>query len=170
MTKRQRIFLRVIFVLTFIELVLAVLGIFFGPEESRYYIFTTLACLGMLVLLFVPVFTKKVFKILIPNSLYIVFTIFCFCAIILGDVKDFFGTYRHWDSMLHFSSGMMLAVFGFILVNTLNHTKKGHVRLSPFFVRSQRTDIYGLGQLIFKGRHNARRSRSTPRHNGRLHA
>ena len=133
MTKRQRIFLRVIFVLTFIELVLAVLGIFFGPEESRYYIFTTLACLGMLVLLFVPVFTKKVFKILIPNSLYIVFTIFCFCAIILGDVKDFFGTYRHWDSMLHFSSGMMLAVFGFILVNTLNHTKKGHVRLSPFF-------------------------------------
>lgn len=52
MTKRQRIFLRVIFVLTFIELVLAVLGIFFGPEESRYYIFTTLACLGMLVLLF----------------------------------------------------------------------------------------------------------------------
>lgn len=134
MTKRQRIFLRVIFVLTFIELVLAVLGIFFGPEESRYYIFTTLACLGMLVLLFVPVFTKKVFKILIPNSLYIVFTIFCFCAIILGDVKDFFGTYRHWDSMLHFSSGMMLAVFGFILVNTLNHTKKGHVRLSPFFV------------------------------------
>lgn len=95
MTKRQRIFLRVIFVLTFIELVLAVLGIFFGPEESRYYIFTTLACLGMLVLLFVPVFTKKVFKILIPNSLYIVFTIFCFCAIILGDVKDFFGTYRH---------------------------------------------------------------------------
>ena len=84
MTKRQRIFLRVIFVLTFIELVLAVLGIFFGPEESRYYIFTTLACLGMLVLLFVPVFTKKVFKILIPNSLYIVFTIFCFCAIILG--------------------------------------------------------------------------------------
>lgn len=57
MTKRQRIFLRVIFVLTFIELVLAVLGIFFGPEESRYYIFTTLACLGMLVLLFVPVFT-----------------------------------------------------------------------------------------------------------------
>ena len=134
MTNRQRIFLRVIFALTCIELVLAVLGIFFGPEESHYYIFTTLACLGMLVLLFVPVFTKKVFKVVIPTSLYIVFTIFCFCAIILGDVKDFFGTYRHWDSMLHFSSGMMLAVFGFILVNTLNHTKKGHVRLSPFFV------------------------------------
>lgn len=134
MTKRQRIFLRIIFALTFIELVLAVLGIFFGPEESRYYIFTSLACLGMLVLLFVPVFTKRVFKVVIPTSLYIVFTIFCFCAIILGDVKDFFGTYRHWDSLLHFSSGMMLAVFGFILVNTLNHTKKGNVRLSPFFV------------------------------------
>lgn len=134
MTKRQRVFLRVIFALTLINLVLSVLGVFFGDAEPVYYIFTSLACLGMMAILFVPIFTHKIFRVKIPSSLYIVFVVFCYCAIILGDVRDFFGTYKHWDTMLHFSSGMMLAVFGFILVNTLNSTKKGNVRLSPFFV------------------------------------
>lgn len=134
MTKRQRVFLRVIFALTLINLVLSVLGVFFGDAEPVYYIFTSLACLGMTAILFVPIFTHKIFRVKIPSSLYIIFVVFCYCAIILGDVRDFFGTYKHWDTMLHFSSGMMLAVFGFILVNTLNSTKKGSVRLSPFFV------------------------------------
>lgn len=124
----------VIFILTLINLVLSVLGIFFGDAEPIYYIFTSLACLGMMAILFIPIFTHKIFKVRIPSSLYIVFVLFCYCAIILGDVQDYFGTYKHWDTMLHFSSGMMLAVFGFILVNTLNGTKKGNVRLSPFFV------------------------------------
>jgi len=134
MKKRQRIFIRIIFFLTLINLILSVLGIFLGPEETQYYIFTTFACLGMLVLLFIPAFTQRIFKVIVPSSLYVAFTLFCYCAIILGDVRDYFGTYKHWDSMLHFTSGMMLAVFGFILVNTLNNTKKGNVRLSPFFV------------------------------------
>jgi len=137
MKKRQRIFIKVIFYITAIELLFNVVQMIFAEDQiTSLNIITVVACSAMLALIFVPVYTKKLFKRVLPPSMYIMFVTFCFCGLFLGDVKIFYAHFEHWDTLLHFISGMMLAVLGFILVNTLNDSDKTkqYVKLSPFFV------------------------------------
>ena len=134
-TKRQRRFLSVIFIITVIEFIAAVLKAVFADINYRAENITlALLCLVMIAVLFFPVILKKLWSVSVPNSMYVLFIIFCFCAIILGDVKDFYSRFAHWDDLLHFCSGMLLSVLGFMLVNTLNNSENMNISLNPFFV------------------------------------
>ena len=59
---------------------------------------------------------------------------FIFAAEILGELKSYFITYPHWDSMLHTTTGFISAAFGFALVDLLNRNKPQHFKLSPVFL------------------------------------
>ena len=88
----------------------------------------------MLVILVLPVFVKKFFKVKIPRTFQVVYVTFAFCGIVLGDVANFFDKFKHWDSLLHFFSGILLACLGFVLINTLNKADSVSLQLSPLFV------------------------------------
>jgi uncharacterized membrane protein YjdF len=64
----------------------------------------------------------------------ILFFIFLYCAIYLGEVRIFYYLVPHWDTILHAFSGAMLGAFGFSLVTILNDSDRVSVTLSPHFV------------------------------------
>ena len=91
-------------------------------------------CLLTLILFMIPSIVDKKFKIELPNTLEIIIILFIFSAEILGEVRNFYGTFKHWDTLLHTLNGFLMAAIGFSLVDILNRSKKVKVNLSPVFV------------------------------------
>ncbi len=98
------------------------------------YVLMFIQCLLGLVVLSVPSIASRKLKFNIPNFIYIMYYIFLYCAIFLGEVLNFYYVIPHWDVILHFFSGAMLGALGFILVSQLNDSEMIRVSLSPFFV------------------------------------
>lgn len=129
-------FTRVIFCITVLLFLASVVFAFLAKEPSRVsrMIFNAFSCLIMLVLLALPVFVRRFFRIKIPRTFQMIYVAFAFCGIVLGDVANFFDKFKHWDSLLHFFSGILLACLGFVLINTLNKADSVALQLSPIFV------------------------------------
>lgn len=98
------------------------------------YILMLVQCLLGLFVLALPGFLEKRFSIDIPHFMTVLYFIFLYCAIYLGEVRSFYYLIPHWDTILHAMSGAMLGAFGFVLVRTLAEAEKVKVELSPFFV------------------------------------
>lgn len=110
------------------------------PQEAPYeklksdYLLMLIQCfLGLAVMLLPTLITRK-FNLIVPNTMCILYYVFLYCAIFLGEIFSFYYLIPHWDLYLHAMSGAMLGSLGFILVDWLN--KDEHIRLSmsPFFV------------------------------------
>lgn len=101
--------------------------------KSDYILMFIQCLLGVLVMM-LPSFIEHRFKIDVPDFMTILFYIFLYCAIYLGEVRSFYYLVPHWDSILHTFSGAMLAVTGFMLVDVLNKSESIRVNLSPIFV------------------------------------
>ncbi|MGN0801782.1 MAG: hypothetical protein ACI4MF_04200 [Candidatus Faecivicinus sp.] len=100
--------------------------------KSDYLLMLTQCVLGVLVM-FLPSVVNRKWSMPIPRNIYILYYIFLFCAIFLGEVFDFYYVVPHWDVILHAFSGAMLSALGFILVDLFNQNKDVRVSLSPFF-------------------------------------
>lgn len=98
------------------------------------FVLMFIQCVLGLVVLSLPSMLARKWKFTIPNFIYIMYYLFLYCAIILGEVLDFYNVIPHWDVILHFFSGAMLGALGFILVSQLNDSEMIRVSLSPFFV------------------------------------
>jgi len=98
------------------------------------YVLMLLQCMLGLVVMFLPLFLENKLKFNIPNYMAILYFIFLYCAIYLGEVRSFYYLVPHWDTVLHAFSGAMLGAFGYILVTELNESINTTVNLSPFFV------------------------------------
>ncbi len=105
-----------------------------GERLESEYILMLLQCTAGIVIMFLPGIISKKFSVSIPSKMYIVFVIFLFCAIYLGEVRSFYYLFRHWDALLHGVSGAMLGALGFSFVTLLNDEEKVPVYLSPIFV------------------------------------
>lgn len=105
----------------------------FEHFKSDYVLMLLQCSLGLLVM-FLPTFIEKRWSIHIPDYMTILYFVFLYCAIFLGEVRNFYYVVPHWDTILHAISGAMLGAFGFLLVSILNDSKKTKVILSPFFV------------------------------------
>ena len=73
-------------------------------------------------------------KIQIPSNMLILYTIFLYSAIYLGEVKSFYYNVPNWDNILHTFSGAMIGALGFSIVTLLNKTEEVPMNLSPVFV------------------------------------
>ena len=85
-------------------------------------------------MIYFPYLLQKKWKILLPDMMYILFFIFLYCAIYLGEVRSFYYTVPHWDTILHAISAAMLATLGFNIVSLLNDSEVVRMNMSPFFV------------------------------------
>lgn|SRR5574344_905026 len=134
MKKSEKTFLTIIFIFTTFCLINTLYTMFKTyPNQLVKYILSSMGCVFMLILVIYPLFFNKKTKFIIPDSMYLLFIIFCFCGIILGDVNDFYGKFESFDAILHFISGVMLSVYGFIIVNTINY-QNHNFKIQPFFV------------------------------------
>lgn len=98
------------------------------------YVLMFIQCVLGLVVLSLPSMVSRKWNFTIPNFIYIMYYIFLYAAIFLGEVLDFYYLVPHWDVILHFFSGAMLGALGFILVSWLNESEAVHVTLSPALV------------------------------------
>jgi hypothetical protein len=105
-----------------------------GERPESEYILMLLQCTAGVLIMFLPGFISKKFSVTIPSTMYIIFVIFLFCAIYLGEVRAFFYQFKHWDVLLHAVSGGMLGALGFSFVSLLNDEERIPVYLSPLFV------------------------------------
>lgn len=91
-------------------------------------------CILGLVVMMIPTFIERKLSISIPNYMYVMYFIFLYCAIYLGEVRSFYYLIPYWDTILHAFSGAMLGALGFSLISILNNTKEIDLELSPFFI------------------------------------
>lgn len=98
------------------------------------YVLMLLQCIVGIFAMLLPSILKKRMKLEIPSNMMLLFTIFLYCAIYLGEVKSFYYQVPHWDTILHTFSGAMLGALGFSFVTFLNKTERVPLNLSPLFV------------------------------------
>jgi uncharacterized membrane protein YjdF len=142
--KAAKIIGTVLFVTLVMSVIYAFIRFLLAPSEipvgepyrkikTDYLLMITQCVLGLLVMM-LPTFIARKWKIVVPNTIVIVYFVFLYCAIYLGEVRNFYYTIPHWDTILHAFSGAMLGALGFVLVDILNKDSKVAVDLSPFFV------------------------------------
>lgn len=54
-----------------------------------------------------------------PRPLGTALVAFCFSALILGDVADFYGRFEWWDLLLHGLSGILLGIAAYTIIDTV---------------------------------------------------
>lgn len=98
------------------------------------YVLMFLQCIVGILAMILPRFLKEKINLTIPSAMMLLYTIFLYCAIYLGEVRSFYYNFPHWDTILHTFSGGMLGAVGFSFVTILNKTEKVPLSLSPAFV------------------------------------
>lgn len=91
-------------------------------------------CALTLVLFLIPIIIDKRLNIKLPNTLEIIIFLFIFSAEILGEVQNFYGIFKHWDTILHTINGFLCAAIGFSMIDILNRSNKFHAKMAPVFV------------------------------------
>lgn len=91
-------------------------------------------CIMTLVLFMIPIFIDKKLNIKLPSVLETIILLFIFSSEILGEVQNFYGIFKAWDTILHTINGFLCAAIGFSLIDILNRSNKFHATLSPIFV------------------------------------
>lgn len=81
-----------------------------------------------------PSILERQLKVEIPSLMEIIFVVFTFLALILGEIGNFYAKFDWWDDMLHGSSGILITSLGFIVLNTLNKSDKVASKMNPVFI------------------------------------
>ena len=98
------------------------------------YILMFLQCIVGILAMLLPKFLHERISIRVPAGMMLMYAIFLYCSIYLGEVRSFYYHIPYWDTILHTFSGGMLGTLGFSLITILNGTEKVPVNLSPVFV------------------------------------
>ena len=116
---------RVIYDFVFITLLLSVIflviRIALAPMEATGadvriksdYVLMLVQCILGVVAMRLPNIIEH--KLQIPSRMLVLYAIFLYCAIYLGEVRAFYYNVRHWDTILHTFSGGMLGALGLLL-------------------------------------------------------
>ncbi|WP_453991506.1 hypothetical protein [Bacillus nitroreducens] len=93
----------------------------------------TFILLLTLALFAIPLLVERLFRVEIPNVLELIILLFVFSSTILGELSDFYGYFKIWDTALHTLNGFLAAGVGFSLVYLLNKNAEG-MSLTPLFL------------------------------------
>lgn len=136
--KIQRGAALVLFLSLAISAVYCIVRLMMTPESSTVrsrgdYVLMLIQCVLGLAVMALPSLLARRWKLMLPTAMHVMYYVFLYCAIFLGEVFSFYYLIPHWDTILHFTSGAMLAALGFILIDYLNRDEHVRVSLSPFF-------------------------------------
>ena len=98
------------------------------------YILMVAQCILALGIMFLPSLLDRRFSLAIPSYMFVLYYLFLYCAVYLGEVRKFYFIVPHWDTMLHGFSSITLGALGFALVSLFNDAKRVDMHLSPGFV------------------------------------
>jgi len=110
-------------------LVIAVLII----QAVHGYYYNVFLCILTLLLFFIPAFVDRKLNIKLPSVLEVIILLFIFSSEILGEINNFYGEFKSWDTLLHTLNGFIMAAIGFALIDILNNDPHFHFTASPVF-------------------------------------
>ncbi|MDZ7757459.1 hypothetical protein [Rhodohalobacter sp.] len=88
----------------------------------------------LLIVLFIPIIFRKRLQVDIPAEFHLTAVIFTFAALYLGEVQHFYQRVWWWDIGLHASAGLIMGIFGFLLIYILNESKRIDIHLTSGFI------------------------------------
>lgn len=86
------------------------------------------------LLIIAPSTLQQRYNLYLPFELDLAIGVFVFLTVFLGGVQGYYTKLPHWDSMLHFQSGFLLGLLGFVIVYILNKQTKKKINLTPGFI------------------------------------
>lgn len=81
-----------------------------------------------------PAVIGRRLRVDIPAEFQVLVVLFTFSALFLGEVKRYYDVFWWWDIALHASAGLVLGIFGFLLVYVLNEDERVALHMRPRFV------------------------------------
>ncbi len=115
-------------ILRLLVIVCLVFQVLHGNWDSVFLCFLTL------VLFTLPYLIDRKLHISLPSVLESIILLFIFSAEILGEIQNFYGIFKYWDTILHTLNGFLCAAIGFSMIDILNQNDKLSINLSPIFV------------------------------------
>ncbi|MEI6131618.1 MAG: hypothetical protein WCQ41_02175 [Bacillota bacterium] len=125
----------ILFAILFISMIYSIYKFVVVPFESKsnYSLMLIQSILG-LVVMFIPSILERRLHLIIPNYMYILYFVFLFCSIYLGEIHNFYYLIPYWDVIMHALSAGMLGSLGFIVCRELSDSSHVGVQLNPIFI------------------------------------
>jgi len=119
-------------------LIIWIIRLIFVAELTVSIVFLNLdsivpASLGT-IFIFLPIFIPKITNFKIIPEVHLLFAVFLFASLYLGEIRLYYEAIWWWDLLLHLFSALMLGFLGFSLVYYSNDADHLNVSLSPFFI------------------------------------
>ena len=105
-----------------------------GERNKSDYALMLLQCILGIAFMILPGLLEHKVRLVIPSKMFIMYALFLYGAIYLGEVRDFYYAVPHWDTILHTLSGGMLGAFSYSIIVFLNKTDRVPLSLTPAFV------------------------------------
>ncbi len=119
-----------IFTLLFVSLLLIAIS-----EDiilnNWYHLFLSIISL---LFIYLPYLISRKTELYIPPGFQVIFILFLYGGIYLGELKNFYFRFWWWDSMLHAFSGIILGFIAFFLLYILNKEEQIKVMMSPILL------------------------------------
>ncbi|MDR2659681.1 MAG: hypothetical protein LBC27_06815 [Spirochaetaceae bacterium] len=140
--KAYKILAQVLLFMLVFSFIYSVIGIVFSKTDKTFfynrplieYIKISLQCILGSTVLFLPSALENKFKISFSSGMHILYILFLYMAVILGEVWGYYRKFYHWDTVLHTLSGAMLSAFGFCIIDIINKSKRVNLVLSNLFI------------------------------------
>ena len=95
---------------------------------------TAFLILGIIAVTLAPLYLGRQYRIHIPSEFHILAIIFVFASLFLGEIYRYYDRFWWWDMALHASSGLLMGIFGFLLVYLLTENERAEIDMTPKFV------------------------------------
>ncbi|MHB1349873.1 MAG: hypothetical protein ACYCYR_08375 [Desulfobulbaceae bacterium] len=112
-------------------LVMAAELVFVLSEGQWINVFLILSIMGLAL---APIVFRRKLPVDVPPEFLLLAVVFAFAALFLGEVRSYYERIWWWDIALHGSSGLLLGIFGFLLVFVLNENERIDLHMRPRFV------------------------------------
>ncbi|MGM0594242.1 MAG: hypothetical protein ACQETD_06875, partial [Pseudomonadota bacterium] len=89
---------------------------------------------AILIITLTPLLAKRRYRLSLPPEFELMAIAFVFASLFLGEVHGYYTRFWWWDILLHTSSGLLMAVMGFLLVHVLNETRNIKLHMTAGFV------------------------------------
>lgn len=88
----------------------------------------------IIMVLIAPELFRNKMDIVIPAEFHFVAVLFILASLYLGEIQQFYQIIWWWDMALHGSAGLLMGIFGFLLVYILNENPRVELQMKPGFI------------------------------------
>lgn len=98
---------------------------------NQLWLTAFVACVGLLSVWVPPILARN-WRVHFPLEFELLLNVFIYASIFLGEIQGYYTRFWWWDSVLHFSSGLVLGMVGFLIMYALYQS--GRLRTHPFIL------------------------------------